>query len=97
MERTAGVTIGRARAGNQKLKRRNAGKECRSKSKEKEQKRKSRERKDMDQTFEKRKKVIYDFICDDFYVPMKIKGKYLNWFRLADIGEILIPKLQKHI
>lgn len=23
--------------------------------------------------FEKRKKVIYDFICDDFYVPMKIK------------------------
>ncbi len=27
----------------------------------------------MDQTFEKEKKVIYDFICDDFYVPMKIK------------------------
>lgn len=27
----------------------------------------------MDQTFEKRKKVIYDFICDDFYVPMKMK------------------------
>lgn len=27
----------------------------------------------MDQTFEKRKKVIYDFISDDFYVPMKIK------------------------
>ena len=27
----------------------------------------------MDQTFEKRKKVIYDFICDDFYVPMKLK------------------------
>lgn len=27
----------------------------------------------MDQTFEKRKKVIYDFICDDLYVPMKIK------------------------
>ena len=27
----------------------------------------------MNQTFEKRKKVIYDFICDDFYVPMKIK------------------------
>lgn len=23
--------------------------------------------------FEKRKKVLYDFICDDFYVPMKIK------------------------
>lgn len=27
----------------------------------------------MTNTFEKRKKVIYDFICDDFYVPMKIK------------------------
>jgi len=27
----------------------------------------------MDQTFEKRKKIIYDFICDDFYVPMKLK------------------------
>ena len=27
----------------------------------------------MDHTFEKRKKVIYDFICDDLYVPMKIK------------------------
>ena len=27
----------------------------------------------MDQIFEKRKKVIYDFICDDFYVPMKLK------------------------
>lgn len=27
----------------------------------------------MDQTFEKRKKVLYDFICDDFYIPMKIK------------------------
>lgn len=27
----------------------------------------------MDSTFEKRKKVIYDFICDDLYVPMKIK------------------------
>ena len=27
----------------------------------------------MDQTFEKRKKVIYDFICDDLYVPMKKK------------------------
>ncbi len=27
----------------------------------------------MDNTFEKRKKVIYDFICDDFYVPMKMK------------------------
>jgi len=27
----------------------------------------------VDQTFEKRKKVIYDFICDEFYVPMKLK------------------------
>ena len=27
----------------------------------------------MDQTFKKRKKVIYDFICDELYVPMKIK------------------------
>lgn len=27
----------------------------------------------MDHTFEKRKKVIYDFICDDLYVPMKLK------------------------
>ena len=27
----------------------------------------------MEQTFEKRKKVIFDFICDDFYVLMKIK------------------------
>lgn len=27
----------------------------------------------MDTIFEKRKKIIYDFICDDFYVPMKLK------------------------
>ena len=27
----------------------------------------------MANTFEKRKKVIYDFICDDLYVPMKAK------------------------
>lgn len=27
----------------------------------------------MDNLFEKRKKVVYDFICDDLYVPMKIK------------------------
>ena len=26
-----------------------------------------------DSVFEKRKKVIYDFICDDLYVPMKAK------------------------
>ena len=27
----------------------------------------------MDQTFEKRKKVIYDFMKDDLYVPMKLR------------------------
>ena len=27
----------------------------------------------MDQTFEKRKKIIYEFIYDEFYVPMKLK------------------------
>lgn len=27
----------------------------------------------MDEIFEKRKKIIYEFICDDFYVPMKLK------------------------
>ena len=27
----------------------------------------------MDELFEKRKKIIYDFICDEFYVPMKLK------------------------
>lgn len=27
----------------------------------------------MDKTFEKRKKVIYDFMCDDLYTPMKFK------------------------
>ena len=27
----------------------------------------------MDQLFEQRKKMIYEFICDEFYVPMKIK------------------------
>ena len=27
----------------------------------------------MDQTFEKRKKIIYEFICDDDYPPMKFK------------------------
>ncbi|MCB7302528.1 ribonuclease R [Bariatricus massiliensis] len=27
----------------------------------------------MDQMFEKRKKLIYDFMCDEFYVPMKLK------------------------
>lgn len=40
----------------------------------------------MSNTFEKRKKVIYDFICDDFYVPMKIK----------EIAMVLqVPKEQK--
>jgi len=28
----------------------------------------------MDQTFEKRKKVIYDFICDELYVPPDTEG-----------------------
>ncbi len=28
---------------------------------------------EMDKTFEKRKKVVYDLICDDLYVPMKFK------------------------
>ena len=27
----------------------------------------------MDSMFEKRKKLIYEFICDEFYVPMKLK------------------------
>lgn len=27
----------------------------------------------MEERFEKRKKLIYDFICDEFYVPMKFK------------------------
>ena len=27
----------------------------------------------MDGTFEKRKKILYEFICDDIYVPMKLK------------------------
>ena len=31
------------------------------------------ERKQNGSEFEKRKKVIYDFICDDFYIPMKVK------------------------
>ena len=33
----------------------------------------------MSQTFEKRKKVIYDLICDDLYVPMKFRE--LAWRR----------------
>ena len=27
----------------------------------------------MDQIFEQRKQMIYEFICDEFYVPMKLK------------------------
>ena len=27
----------------------------------------------MDKLYEKRKKVVYDLICDDLYVPMKFK------------------------
>ena len=29
----------------------------------------------MDKTFEKRKKMIYDFISDDLYTPMKFKER----------------------
>lgn len=40
----------------------------------------------MDQNFEKRKKIIYEFMCDDIYVPMKLK----------EIAILLqIPKEQK--
>lgn len=39
------------------------------------------------EVLEKRKKVIYDFICDDLYVPMKAK----------EIAVVLnVPKPQKH-
>ncbi len=42
----------------------------------------------LDQTFEKRKKVLYDFICDEMYIPMKIK----------EIAIILqIPKEQRSL
>ena len=27
----------------------------------------------MENLYEKRKKMIYEFMCDDMYVPMKIK------------------------
>ena len=27
----------------------------------------------MDRQYEKRKKMVYQFICDEFYVPMKMK------------------------
>ena len=27
----------------------------------------------MDRQYEKRKKIVYQFICDEFYVPMKMK------------------------
>lgn len=27
----------------------------------------------MERQYEKRKKMVYQFICDDFYVPMKMK------------------------
>lgn len=41
----------------------------------------------MEHTFEKRKKVIYDLICDDLYVPMKLK----------EIAMLLqIPREQRH-
>ena len=41
----------------------------------------------MDGTFEKRKKIIYEFICDDIYVPMKLK-------ELAVL--LQVPKEQKN-
>ena len=41
----------------------------------------------MDQTFEKRKKLIYEFICDEFYVPMKLK-------ELAIL--LQVPKDERH-
>ena len=41
----------------------------------------------MDQIFEQRKQVIYDFICDEFYVPMKLK-------ELAIL--LQVPKDERH-
>ena len=41
----------------------------------------------MDQTFEKRKKLIYEFICDEFYVPMELK-------ELAIL--LQVPKDERH-
>ena len=41
----------------------------------------------MDQLFEQRKKMIYEFICDEFYVPMKLK-------ELAIL--LQVPKEQKN-
>ena len=42
----------------------------------------------MEQSFEKRKKVIYEFICDDVYIPMKLK----------EIAAVLqVPKEQRDI
>ena len=31
------------------------------------------EHRDMSKKFDKRKKVVYDLICDDLYTPMKFK------------------------
>ena len=41
----------------------------------------------MDAKYEKRKKLIYEFICDEFYVPMKQK-------ELAIL--LQVPKEQRH-
>ena len=51
-------------------------------------KRDGTERREMEQeALNKRKKVIYDFICDEFYVPMKAR----------DMAALLnIPKQQRH-
>ena len=27
----------------------------------------------MDKTYDKKKKIVYDFICDELYTPMKFK------------------------
>ena len=40
---------------------------------------------------EKRKKVIYDFICDDFYRPMKVKEIAM----LLNIPKAQRPELQE--
>ena len=39
---------------------------------------------------EKRKKVIYDLLCDDLYVPMKIKAQIILFFSALISAEISI-------
>ena len=64
-----------------------------------------------DNAFEKRKKIIYDFICDEMYVPMKIKEMAIlfqvpknekNELRkvldaLVDEGKIRVSKKGKYV